>query len=366
MATLAKLLNHGAYGLTLQRETPARAVAQRPIIGTERSMTITAILSVALFWGSTHAIAPSNTASDEYAKAVNAVEQALLEINTDPARGIASLREALAELHEHAPQLAADAEALELRTMAELALARALLASGDPRAAAAVVDAALEGLGDARLPVDQLGPSLGALVEERQQALRERGQARLRVACAVPCRVYVNERESNADEPDGAAVPLGAHRVWIESDEASPLKTTLTLRDADAAITLAYPEVPTVAPAPQVIESEPDRRQRRALARQSGPRVAPRWFEVSALVLGGAAVVAGAVLWALDDTCPGGADRNDLEACPQMYDTRTAGIALVSAGAGTALLGGVLLGIDAARLGDRRGHELALTWTTRF
>ena len=328
-------------------------------------MTITVTLSIALLLGSAPAIADSNTETKEYAEAVIAVERGLLEINTDPARGIESLRAALAELHEHAPQLAADAAALELRTMAELALARALLASGDPTAAAAAVDAALEGLGGAPLPVDQLGPSLGALVEERQQALLDRGHARLRIACAVPCRVYVDERVSTANEPNGAAVPLGPHRVWIESEEASLLRTTLTLGDPDATVTLAYPEVPAVAPAPQVIETKHDRRQRRALAR-SGPRVAPRWLEVSTLVLGSAAAVAGAVLWALDDKCPGGADPNDLDACPQMYDTRVAGIALVSAGAGSALLGGVLLGIDAARLGDRRGRELAITWTARF
>ncbi|MFO7564026.1 MAG: hypothetical protein R6X02_15375 [Enhygromyxa sp.] len=289
----------------------------------------------------------------------------MVEINTDPAGGIAALRASLASLRDHAPRLAEDPEALELRTMAELALARALLASGEHEAAAATIDAALEGLGDASLSLDQLGPSLGALVEERQRLLADRGHARLRVACSVPCRVYVDERASLAAEAEGAALLLGEHRVWIESAEAELLRTTLTLNDPDATLTIAYPEVAAAPPAPTLPESSSPRRHRDRF-RAPGSRVAPRWLEVSSLVIGGAAAVAGAVLWALDDKCPGGANPEDLAACPQLYDTRTAGIALISAGGATALLGGVLLVVDASRLGERRGHEVALTWTTRF
>jgi hypothetical protein len=331
-------------------------------------MAIVLTLSIALLLASEPAIgdSPANPNRDDaYAQAVAAVERGLLSINTDPAQAVELLRAALAELHEHAPQLATDPAALELRTMAELALARALLASGDPQAAAAAVDAALEGLAGAGLPMDQLGPSLGALVEARRQALTARGHARLRIACAVPCRVYVDERKSSAAEPDGAMVQLGQHRVWIESDEAEPVRTTLTLGDPNASLTLAYPEAAALAPAPQLVETKPHRRQRQARA-QPGERVAPRWAEVSTLVIGSAAVLAGAVLWAIDSKCPRGAAASDLDACPDLYDTRTAGVALVSAGGATALLGGVLLVVDAARLGDRRGHALALSWTARF
>ncbi|HLT40233.1 MAG TPA: hypothetical protein VK034_28330 [Enhygromyxa sp.] len=311
-------------------------------------------MSIALFLA-------SPPEGDGYRQAVAAVEQGMLAINTDPGGGVETLRAALAGLHEHAPRLAADPDALELRTLAELALARALLAGGDRQAAAAAVDGALEGLGATALSVDQLGPSLGALVAERQQALAGRGSARLRVACAVPCRVYVDERTSTAAEAEGANLPLGEHRVWIEGEGAAPLRTKLTLADADATLTLAYPEAAAIAPDPQLIDATPE------LGR-AGPvkRVAPRWAEVGSLVVGSAAVIAGAVLWALDSKCPRAADPNDVAACPQLYDTRTAGIALVSAGSATALLGGVMLAVDEARLGDRRGHQLALTWTTRF
>ncbi len=328
-------------------------------------MAISHTLSIALFL--TLGTANIDTA-DAYAEAVAAVEQAVVEINTDPSAGIAALRGALAELHGFAPQLAEDQAALELRTMAELALARALLSSGDPEAAAAAVDGALEGLAGAALPVDHLGPSLGALVDERQRALRARGAARLRVACSVECQVFVDERRSDANTPNGAALPLGEHRIWIESvagEAAEPLRTTLTLGDPDATITLAYPEPESPAvPAPTLIEAK--RRGPTLDRRASGERIAPRWAEITGLVVGGAALVAGGVLWAIDSECPGGVDPSDVAACPELYDTRGAGIALVSVGAAAALTGGVTLVVDEARLGDRRGRELALVWTTRF
>lgn len=328
-------------------------------------MAIGHTCSLALFLFLEYANMSTAAQADAYAKAVAAVEQGMVEINTDPTQGIAALRAALAELHDFAPQLAHDPAALELRTMAELALARALLASGDADAAAASVDSALESLAGAALPVDHLGPSLGALVDQRERALAARGQARLKVACSVPCRVYVDERLSPANEAEGASLPVGQHRVWIESDEAEPLRTTLTLSDPQAALTLAYPELDTLEPpAPGLVGDDPQ--VEGSLRSSDSKRAAPRWVEITTLVLGTAAAAAGGVLWALDSSCPGGADPNDVAACPQLYDTRTAGIALVSAGAAVALTGGVMLTVDESRLGDRRGRELALVWTTRF
>ena len=77
-------------------------------------------------------------------------------------------------------------------------------------------------------------------------------------------------------------------------------------------------------------------------------------------------MIAGAVLWALDSRCPGDADPSDVVACPELYDTRAAGIALVSAGFAAGLTGGVMLVVDETRIGDRRGRELGLVWQARF
>jgi hypothetical protein len=309
----------------------------------------------------------AGSANDEYANAVAAVADAMVEINTDPEAGSTKLRLALERLWEFAPLLAEDPAAHELRTFAELALARAELARGDRYAASATIDASLEALGGRPLDIESLGPSLGALVEERTQALQARGVARLRVECSVACRVLVDERNAGDVDTPGSArelsVPLGQHRVWVEAiaeSEHEPLRTTIALDSADARVSLAFPKVEP--PVPSILESEPRKLE------LLGPRnrVAPRWVEVAALASGGAALVAGAVLWAMDSHCPRGADPNDVVACPELYDTRAAGIALVGAGVAAALTGGVMLTVDETRVGSRRGHELGLVWTARF
>lgn len=314
-------------------------------------------------------LAPPNVEprADEYARAVAAVADAMVEINTDPEQGSAKLRLALERLWEFAPLLAEDPQALEQRTLAEFALARAELARGDRYAAAATIDASLEALGGRPLDTERLGPSLGALVEERAQALQARGVARLRVECSVACRVLIDERNAGDVDVAGSArelaVPLGRHRVWVEAiadSDLPPLRTTVALDSADARVTLAYPAVEP--PPPSVTPTDTD-----ALELPTPrSRVAPRFVEVTALATGTAALVAGAVLWAIDSKCPRGADPNDIVACPELYDTRTAGITLVSAGVAAALTGGVMLVVDETRLGDRRGRELALVWTARF
>jgi hypothetical protein len=324
--------------------------------------------------------------NDSYGAAIATVETALLQINTDPEHGLDVLDAALIGLREFTPQLAGDPRALELRSLAELALARAQLAQGDRYAASATIDATLEALGDAPLPSERLGPGLGALVAERQRVLEARGVARLRVECHNPCRVLVDERNvGDVEQPGFArelALPLGAHRVWIESLDADqapdtdPMRTTVSLDSADSVVVLRYPASTDTLQAPDTLRA-PDTLQAPELAPASaapdhlelGPplrRVAPRWAELTTMVAGGAALAAGAVLWAIDSTCPRGADPNDIAACPELYDTRGAGIALVSAGVAATLTGGVMLIVDETRIGDRRGTELGLAWTTRF
>jgi hypothetical protein len=319
----------------------------------------TSAFALSLFFGTPQ--------SDEYAMAVTAVADAMVEINTDPEQGSAKLRAALERLWDFAPMLAEDPAALEQRTLAEFALARAELARGDRYAAAATIDASLEALGDRPIDLERLGPNLGALVEERAQALRARGAARLRIECSVACRVLVDERNAGDVDVPGSAreitVPLGRHRVWVEDlveSEHEPLRTTVALDSADALVTVRYPEGETPPPSLPAVESE--------AFELAGPtkRVAPRWVEVATVATGAAAVVAGAVLWAIDSRCPRGADPNDVAACPELYDTRVAGISLVAAGAAAAVTGGVILVVDETRVGNQRSTELGLVWTARF
>lgn len=311
----------------------------------------------------------------DYASAVATLEQALVEVNTNPDTGIVALSAALDALGGFAPALASDPETRELRVMAELALARAQLASGDRYAASATVDATLETLGDIPLDTAALGPSLGALVEERQRLLDARGQARLRVTCAQPCRVLVDERNIGEVEHPGSArelaVPLGHHRVWVEPLDDATLDSwrgSLELDTAETTTELHYPRAAAgnEAPAPRLTTDDARDRPPTLARGDRQRRVAPRWAEITTLSVGVAALAAGAIMWGLDSRCPGGADPNDPLACPQLYDTKAAGIALVSTGFVATLTGGVMLVVDETRVGDRRGRELALVWTTRF
>jgi hypothetical protein len=81
---------------------------------------------------------------------------------------------------------------------------------------------------------------------------------------------------------------------------------------------------------------------------------------------GAAAIGTGAALWAIDGSCPDGADPTDTAACPRVYISKTAGIATVVAGGAVFLTGTVLLTVDEVRIGRERGNTVALTYTLRF
>ena len=62
------------------------------------------------------------------------------------------------------------------------------------------------------------------------------------------------------------------------------------------------------------------------------------------------------MLWAIDSRCPRGADPNDVVACPELYDTRVAGITLVAAGAASAVAGGVMLVVESLHAQIPKGY----------
>lgn len=307
----------------------------------------------------------------QYDEALATLRAAMDEVNADPdgEAPLAALRGALDALPDHAPLLAEDPGALELRLRAELVLARAQLYQGDRYAAAATLDTCLERAGGIPLDSARLGPRLGALVDERREVQAARGEARLRVECAEPCRVLIDERNYGSVERSGQArelsLPLGEHRVWLAPLEplegkAEPLRVVVQLDSTDDAPTLSFP-VPSPGdgpatdgapvPAPTV-----GAERRGALGLRSPPmgetdrdRLAPRWLEITGIAIGGAELIAGATLWALDSRCPGGGDVTDVEACPQLYDTKTAGIVLSTLGLAAVATSGALLGVDSSR-----------------
>lgn len=292
-----------------------------------------------------------------YARALQALDDAMLVANTDPEQGIALLNRALSALHQFAPLLAMDENARMRRSLAHLALARAKLARGDEQGAAESVDSTLRELGEIELPIEQLGPTLGQLLEERRAALNGLAEARLRVSCAAPCNVWIDERVADgALTSEGQSLIVGSHRVWIE-DKAGSLETmrsTVDL-DSDDPLELRYPA--SSAPPPELLV-DPGVSNIDHPSRHGSNRIAPRWTEVLTAGVGVVVLTAGASLWAIDDTCPGGEDPQDIVACPQLYDTRTAGITTVVLGTTMMVTGVVMLTIDELRQ-RRRDREPA-------
>ncbi|MCA9687611.1 MAG: hypothetical protein KC457_35955, partial [Myxococcales bacterium] len=87
--------------------------------------------------------AASDAENADYLATKDEVQAAMLKANEDPTEGSASLRNALTKLQNHAPLLAVDAEGQELRTRAQLTLARALMAAEDSNGARDVMDEAI-------------------------------------------------------------------------------------------------------------------------------------------------------------------------------------------------------------------------------
>ncbi len=295
--------------------------------------------------------AGSTAARDDYADAVARVRQAQSMANDDPQLGATQLRDALQLLQSFGTQLAKDPEGQSVRTMAQLTLARALLAIGDADGSRAVMDEAIRTSRGDPLPTDEFGPGLVALHRERARVLAEAGTATLDVECKSPCRVYINERPTDAHTE---GLVLGRYRVSVESSDGSerPLQSTIALTKPEQVAALIFGSAPIV--------DGPDEQPK------PFKRIMPRGAEIALLVVGVATIGVGASLWAIDERCPSGLADPRTTPCPQIYMTKAAGIATVAVGGALGLLGGITLAVDEVKLGQQRGRQVGLTWTLRF
>lgn len=291
-------------------------------------------------------------ASDDYPAALARVRDTQTIANEDPQLGATQLRDALQLLQGFGPQLAKDPEGQRVRTMAQLTLSRALLAIEDAAGARAVMDEAIRTSRGDPLPTEEFGPGLAAMHREREGVLSKAGTATIEVDCKQPCRVYVNERPT---DPHTEGLVLGRYRVWVESSDGSvrPLQTSVALDTPGQTMTVVFGTVQDEPPDEQPPPPKPE-------------RIMPRGAEVALLVVGVAAIGAGAALWAIDERCPEGLADPRTTPCPRVYVTKTAGITTLALGGAVGLLGGITLTVDEVRLGKQRASQVALGWTLRF
>jgi hypothetical protein len=252
----------------------------------------------------------------------------------------AELEDALITLAHHAPQLAADPEAQQLRTRAQLQLARSALSDGDQETAVRIVDEAIRSAMGDDVPIDEFGPSLAKLYAERHAILLDGGKASLDIACAVPCRAFLDEHEIGLSIAD---LPLGVYRLWIEGAEGPGASQTLTevVRleiDGERVERVFDPNVM------RVVEDDANSTS------ESKPRLLPRGVEAVLVAVGIGMAGAGTLMMAIR---------------PHESDFIAGGV-LFGVGAGALVAGSVALGIDEIRLGNQRGRRAMVAWTLRF
>lgn len=339
-----------------------------------------ASIIVLLFSGSISA-APADVFSEqaEYDAAVRKVEEATKLANRDAVAGAAQLETALTELSAFGPLLAEDKVGRDKRTLAELALARAYVVTERQDDAIRVIDNTVRKSLGREVPAGMFGPTFEALYSQRASVLSEQGQGRIKVNCAVSCRVVIEDRPVvDLSDP----LYLGSYRVWISATEGDieSLQTTVELiRDGQyEVIDFGRAEAPPVASnvaldksdSPLValdttvddstdsISGSPRDRGRQ--------RLMPLWSEIVVLSAGAALAITSGVLFALDEKCKG-FDPDYVGNCPKSHEYSILAPSLLGAGAAAAVVGSLTLGIDQVRISQaRKGLHVGVTWTLRF
>lgn len=297
-----------------------------------------------------------------YEGAVAAVDEANIAVNRDPEANLAALEQAIDQLLAFGPQIAADPKGREALDLSLLNLARALLLIEATDRAATVMDAVLLTAHDRKLPVKRFGPTLIDFHDERRRALDELGQGSIMVACRVSCRVVIDEQAASSSS---GSLYLGSHRVWIEAADGSaePERHTIELDTPGVTEVINYPaefddDCEIIAPVPAVQPPAPPPPPKRVL---------PRWAEIGVMVIGAGAAVAGGVMMGLDGNCPGGLDpMTDAAQCPELYEGSTSGLVAIGIGSALLVTGSVMLSVDEVRLGKETGRQAMLTWRMRF
>ena len=249
------------------------------------------------------------------------------------------LTEALAGLAHHAPDLAHDPAAQELRALAMLNIARARMRAGMRDEAIAAIDEAIRTSMGQDLPADRFGPSLAALYAERRAALDQLGKATIEVDCHVPCSVFIDE---HATSPRTEGLSLGTYRVWVEATDAALGSTS---SESAVALTEAG-QIATIEFGRPIATNSPGKLDGRPRERIMTPEA-----EAALMTLGVGAAMVGALLVGFN------ADHR-----PQLI----AGSTLLGVGGAMLLTGTVTLAIDEVREGRDRGRRLSLVWTMKF
>ncbi len=310
---------------------------------------------------------------DAYSAWTIRVAAAIDATNDDPSRGAAELAAALDQAPGYAVELSNDDGARTERNSGLLALARAHLALGDEPSAIATMDEALRSAGSDPLQVERYGPSLTDLYRQRVAALDQAGKGGIRVNCASPCRVYLNEHPAPARS---SALWVGPYRVHIESADGSQPAADMVVVVAEAGMEVAinYPSTVEGPATPAGLTNGPGEPGPDAVKKPR--RVLPRWLEVTAIIGGAAAVGAGTFFYLANSRCVGDFQTTPTAempgTCSDIYRSKVGGLAAIGAGAAFFAGGVITLSIDESRARRQRKTEgpsdrtVMIGYTRRF
>lgn len=138
--------------------------------------------------------------------------------SADDPDAIARLTTALMDFEVSEQRFVHNRRALELRTRAQLELARAQLAADDELGADLTIRAAIRDRHGGALRVKDLGPVLAEAYHEQQSQLRTEGRASITLVHPTPCELVVNGRPARSSTIE---LPLGSYRVHIRALDGS-------------------------------------------------------------------------------------------------------------------------------------------------
>ncbi|MEZ4381714.1 MAG: hypothetical protein R3A79_10210 [Nannocystaceae bacterium] len=315
---------------------------------------------------------PSNL--DPYSSWTLRLDSAIQATNDDPASA-GELAAALDEAPSFTSSLANDDAARNDRNTGLLALARAYLVSGQRDKAVATMDEALRSAGSDPLDVARFGPTLGDLHRERVAALEHAGRGSIKVECAAPCRVYLNEHPAPSN---AQGLFVGPYRVHVESSTNAypPHDEVVVVAQAGQEIAVGFPPGVEGPARPDGLTNGPGEGDEPEV--KKAKRILPRWLEVTAMVGGLAAAGAGTFLVLANDRCVGDFQTTPTAempgTCADIYDSRVGGLAAIGAGAAFFAGGVITLSIDESRARRTRkagdaapdGRTVMIGYTRRF
>jgi hypothetical protein len=316
------------------------------------------------------AIAPPD---NNYQQATAQLDEALEAVGSGASESsITALREALERMVSFPDELPKDAFALEKLSKARLSLVWLLLEI-DQAAAATEMDEAIRSARGIALPVRSFGPDVFRLYETRRDALAAQGMATIDVQCQVPCEVVIGERRSPAPSDP---LYLGSYRVWVgyRGDSAEWESFHVVLDTAGETKTIVF-ETKASIPEPQtefqsevalVTKPQTEDRPVTLPIRDQRIRILPRWVEILSLSAGAGLAIAGGILLSYNGKCQGGGDPSTPEGCPNVYNNTAAGYAMIATGVGVFAIAGPMLAVDEVRVGRAKGRTAMLSWTFKF